>query len=383
MKQELNRKIKTLKPIIMGYYIVSCLYINFIYWYSFHFGELSYLTKEDYKIWKKAMVSMLKENCKARGHLRVTQLIKSFALSKIAVVRKTDNTNPQNPIVILCVKNDLNRIKMLVDHYRILGVERFAFMDNGSDDGTFEWLAEQPDIDLYRCCEKYQTSVKEGWINRIVSYYGFNRWVIITDSDELIVYENMEKNRIGDLIHYAENNGIRRIKGLTLDTYSEGGVFRKTDNIREEYCWIDGDSYVEKKYRAGLHEITRFVGGPRYRLMKVEISLSKYPLIFFAPGTISDNAHYQYPHDIIEGCPCLVGILHYKFIDKDLSEYEKRSQRGSGYSGGGIYYKRYLDFINESGDASFMYDRSIKFTDSCVLRSISLIRPIDFTHETT
>ena len=364
------------------YYLFSRICIKIVYWRSYHFGELSYLKKDDYLIWKTAMISMFREYCKAGRRSRAIQrVIRTFALAKIEVIKKSNNTNTRNPIVILCVKNDLNRIRMLVDHYRILGVERFAFMDNGADDGTFEWLDEQPDIDLYRCYEEYRTSVKEGWINRIVSHYGFNRWVILTDSDELMVYEDMERNPIGDLIHYAEKNGIRRIKGLTLDTFSEEGLFRKADNIQKEYCWIDSDGYFEKKERAGLYVITKFFGGPRYRLMKSEITLSKYPLLYFEPGTISESAHYQYPHDIIEDSPCLVGILHYKFLDVDLSEYEKRLQRGSGFTGG-KHYKRYLDYVNSSENSNFMYDHSIKFTDSSVLRSISLIRPIDFTHET-
>lgn len=111
------------------YYLFSRICIKIVYWRSYHFGELSYLTKEDYRVWKKAMIQMLREYCKARNRFRVIIVLITFALSKIKVVRKTDNTNPQNPIVILCIKNVLNRIKMLVDHYRTLGVERFAFID--------------------------------------------------------------------------------------------------------------------------------------------------------------------------------------------------------------------------------------------------------------
>lgn len=81
---------------------------------------------------------------------------------------------------------------MLAGRYRRLGVKGFAFLDNGSDDGTFEWLPEQEDTDLYRCFEKYRTAVEEGWINRTASYYGFDSRLILTDSDELVVYEGME-----------------------------------------------------------------------------------------------------------------------------------------------------------------------------------------------
>jgi len=56
-------------------------------------------------------------------------------------------------------------------------------------------------------------------MNRVVSYYGFHRWYILTDSDELMVYKGMESHPLEDLVNYAERHGIKRIKGLTLDTY--------------------------------------------------------------------------------------------------------------------------------------------------------------------
>ena len=120
----------------------------------------------------------LKEYCSAGYGFRIRHVIYAFANARIEVVRKTVPCSEDNPIVVLCVKNDIRRIQMLVEHYRSLGVVKFAFLDNGSEDGTFEWLLEQPDIDLYRCLERYQTNVKEGWINRIISHYGFDRWFI-------------------------------------------------------------------------------------------------------------------------------------------------------------------------------------------------------------
>ena len=103
---------------------------------------------------------MLKEFSSTGYRFSVMRTIYSFGSSKIEVVRKTSPCVRENPIIVLCIKNDLKRIQMLVDHYRSLGVEKFAFMDNGSNDGTFEWLINQPDIDLFRCYEPYQTEIK-------------------------------------------------------------------------------------------------------------------------------------------------------------------------------------------------------------------------------
>lgn len=358
------------------YYLFMMVKIPIEYNRSHKTGELRYLSDKDFVIWKKSMLRMLRTYCFYGYNSRVRQIISTFSDSEIEVIRNSDPPAADIPIVVLCEKNDLKRLQMLVKHYRTLGVQRFAFLDNGSEDGTFEWLIEQKDIDLYRCMQPYQTLVKEGWMNRVVSYYGFHRWYILTDSDELMVYKGMESHPLEDLVHYAERHGIKRIKGLTLDTYSKKRLFGKTDNIREEYRWIDTDSYLEIETLRGTKMVKRLIGGPRYRLMGSGITLSKFPLVYFEPGMVSDSAHYQFPHDCIDHCPCNVGILHFKFIDKDLDEYEKRAGKMTGFSGGGKFYRQYLDYIKKNGNKSFMYEGSAEFTDSTVIDRIRLIDPI-------
>lgn len=366
----MNKAIRRI--IFAGYYAYSVVAIPIVYNRAYKKGALKYLSKEDFEVWKSSMLAMLKEYCSAGYKFRIRRVIYTFANAGIDVVRKTEPCSKDNPIVVLCIKNDLKRVQMLVDHYRKLGVEKFAIMDNGSDDGTFEWLLDQPDIDLFRCLEPYQTHVKEGWINRIVSHYGFDRWYIVTDSDELCTYIGMENHPIRDVTALAERKGIKRIKGLTIDMYADGQLFSETDDVRRDYCWMDCNTYFEKEVRAGKTKFSAFFGGPRYRLMNSSTHLSKLPLVYWDKGTISD-AHYQYPYDGLPQYECYIGILHYKFIDTDLDVYRKRAQKNSGYFSGGLYYKQYIDYIEKTGGASFKYKDSILFNGSEALKKVSLI----------
>ena len=372
----MNRKLKSVfkRALFSCYYVYASVKIPVEYGRSHRSGELRYLSDKDFSVWKKAMLRMLKVYCLYGYNSRVRQVISTFSDARIEVIRRSDPPERNVPVVVLCVKNDLQRLQMLVGHYRALGVKKFAFLDNGSDDGTYEWLLEQPDVDLYRCLQPYQTLVKEGWINRLVSYYGFDRWYILTDSDELMVYKGMETHPLTDLVDYAEKHGMSRIKGLTLDTYSDKKLFGKADDIRSAYRWIDTDSYQEVETLRGKKIVKRLIGGPRYRLMGSSITLSKFPLVCFRPGMISDSAHYQFPHEGIDDCPCSVGILHYKFIDKDLAEYQKRADEAAGFSGGGKFYKQYIDYVDHHADSTFMYEGSTEFTSSDKLDRIALIR---------
>ena len=336
-------------------------------------GTLKYLTEEDYQIWLNAFLTMFREHCYSRYGLNSKEVITSFCHADIETIRKTECCSTHTSIVVLCVKNDLARIQMLVKHYRNIGIRKFAILDNGSTDGTFEWLVLQNDIDLYKTSDKYSSSAKEGWVNRIVSQYGFNRWYILTDSDELIKYIGIEKYDIERVIKFAEENGYVRLQALTVDMYSENSVFshQEENKIEDEYCWMDTDSYFDSPKQVGNYTLRWLTGGPRYRVMGVSTSLIKFPLIYFTPGTLSANAHFVYPYKLLVNAPCVLAILHYKFLDNDKKKYEERAKRGSGFAFGGEYYKKYLESIKTN--STFMYENSIRFDSSDSLESLPYI----------
>lgn len=374
-----------LRLFYLAYLIYVSFYLRLLYWHEYSHVRLKHLSKEDYVVWKNAMLRLMREHCSASFGLGTRLVYETFAKANIEVVRYRKFENKNNPIVVLCVKNDKLRLEMLVNHYRELGVKRFAFLDNGSTDGTYEWMQSQDDIDLFKTSDKYNCFVKEGWLNRVISYYGFERWYILTDSDELLTYIGMEKHPINDLIQYAQKHGVFRFKGLNLDVYADAPLFsiRSSDvNIKKTFCWMDSDSYTETPKKIANSTITAVTGGPRFRTMNVPCSVMKYPLVYFEKGTVSANAHYQYPYSMIERSPCVIGILHYKFLDVDKKEFERRSNFDTGVSAGraktGEYYRQYLNAANEKNDMSFMYEGSVRFDNSNSLAGISLINAIPF-----
>lgn len=348
-------------------------------------GNLRHISADDFQSWRSGMLGIVKEHCSSCFGFGTRLVYNTFAKANIDVIRCREYDNRKLPIVVLCVKDDIKRLQMLVSHYRKFGVERFAFLDNGSTDGTFEWMKSQNDIDVFKTTDQYNCLVKEGWLNRVISYYGFERWYILTDSDELFTYIGMEKHPINDLVQYAEEKGIKRFKGINIDMYADAALFSLDSSdidIERTYCWMDTDSYEELPRRIGNSVITAVTGGPRQRMMDVPCSVMKYPLVYFEKGTVSANAHYQYPYTLIEGSPFVVGILHYKFLDSDKKEFERRAQFDTGINAGnaktGVYYQQYMKVADGNSGMSFMYDGSVKYENSESLRNISLIQTIDF-----
>ena len=347
----------------IGYYYLSKINIPLSYNKAHKSGELSYLSDSDFEVWKNAMSSILRAHLEAGYNSRMNELIPAFRDSHIEILKKNNKFKKDIPIVVLCVKNDRRRIELLVDHYRAYGVSQFAFLDNGSTDGTLEWMLEQPDIDVYATSYRYSSFNKEAWINRVVSYYGFGRWFIVTDSDELPVYNGIEEHPFPELIKLLEKRGIKRVKGLTLDMYADGALFsgeHSDKSIKEKYCWADTDSYFDEDRDFGTAVLKILSGGPRYRKMNVKTSLSKYPLVYFEEGTVSENAHFQYPYEPAATAPCYFGIMHFKFLDEDKKIFKERSKAGSGFARGGGDYKNYMKLVEQNSSATFMYEGSVQ-----------------------
>ena len=376
MKQRLPSFVK--KSVYWLCYILSYPVFPILFFYAHQFGELTYLSDKDCKTWRNAMASLIRECYKAQQNHPLWKIIYTFVFSKITVIKRTNIVSENIPVVVMCVKNDLKKMQLLLSHYRRLGVEKFAILDNGSDDGTFDWLKQQKDVDLFTSFQKYQRLVKEGWINRIISYYGFDHWYILTDSDELMTFIGMEEHTLNDVINYAGKENIKRFKGLTIDMYSDGVLFEHHDNILEKYKWFDLDTYAEQETLAGNFKFRQYIGGPRGRLMKYKVILSKYPLCFFEEGTVSVSAHYQYPFDLLEPAECYMGILHYKFLGEDLAKYTEIANFGLGYWDNGNLYKLSMDYIRKQKQASFMYDQSAEYVDSYSLRKIQFIKEMKF-----
>lgn len=291
------------------------------------------------------------------------------------VIKKTyPSSIPQNEVIMICcVYNDVDRIKKVYDHHKKLGINYMVFVDNMSDDGTKEWL-QSKDIDLYEITESYHAGRKAAWIKKIQDIYGYNRWYLIVDSDELFSYVGDETHSIKELIAYAEKKGIKRLKSMLLDMYSEHKIYeneRPFDEMESEYCYFDADTYYEARDFRG--EMIR--GGPRPRLFKYiegyDNPLTKYPLIYAEKEDVWGD-HTPLPFYKNFQSPLLSVLRHYKFMQGDYEKY-KLAASSQKYYGNSIEYKSYVGIKDE---ISFFYAGSKKYDTSKSLMQIQMMHKI-------
>ena len=76
----------------------------------------------------------------------------------VALADRSAAIRPGDILAAVTVRNESVRLPFFLTHYRRLGVAHFLFVDNGSDDGSRDYLAAQPDVSLWTTAASYRLS---------------------------------------------------------------------------------------------------------------------------------------------------------------------------------------------------------------------------------
>ena len=197
---------------------------------------------------------------------------------------------PQNSqeIRLFCkLRNELARMPYFLEYYRKLGIDRFIFTDNGSTDGTTDYLLQQPDCHVLYTTDSFR-DVYVYWQNRALDLYGVDHWCLIVDADELLVYPHSEKVNIKHFCQILEQDGSDGLYTFMLDMYADGDMAKaicEPGKPLTDICpMFDRDyQFVRRTFldllqfpnRPPPFPITEVVGGPRARLFYPEQNSTK------------------------------------------------------------------------------------------------------------
>jgi len=271
-------------------------------------------------------------------------------------------------LVAMCVVRDANSyIRSFLRYYRKLGVTRFVFVDDRSEDGTRELLERSPDVDLFTSSIGY-AEAKRGrvWRDAIIELYGRNRWYLSVDADEFLVFPGSEERSIPQFIADLERGGFNRCFAPMLDLYPAGplssGAFTDDGSSWpfETSSSFDGDGYWVTRERYG----NAVRGGPRTRLFGLDMRLSKFPLIWADKATDYRRGSIHGPGPCIRNfIPIAAVLLHYRFSASSVHEFRKIVEVG-GHIEGGSHYKAILNSPQFSESFSLAYEGSLTFIGS-------------------
>ena len=275
--------------------------------------------------------------------------------------RNTSQVEQYNPICLCMVRNDKERMRLFLQHYRKFGITHFAIVDNDSTDGTRELLASQPDVDLFLMKQPFSGVHKNAALNRLLARYGEGRWYLVVDSDELLCYHGMEQYPLPEMVLRAEMLGHETLRGYMVDMYAEHTDLSRTlcaEDIERTCCLYDTDSYE-------LWDIplsNSVWGGPRQRALENKQLLMKTPLFRHTRQNFIASCHYLWPAPT--SAPYVFAMRHYKLIGaQDVANYRERVKHKTMLAGSMEYYNYHLDSHQPSAP-DFHYDRTAQWEDN-------------------
>lgn len=264
-----------------------------------------------------------------------------------AVSDRTDAIRQHDILLCCCLRNERVRLPYLLDYYRRLGVHHFLFVDNDSDDGSREWLAEQPDVSVWTTKASYKRA-RYGldWQNWLLRRHGHGHWCVTVDADEFLVYPFCDTRPLRALTDWLEASSVRAFAAMILDMYPKGPLdaqpYREGQDPFEIACWFDSGNYTVKR-NPGLGNLW-IQGGPRARAFfpdrpKEAPALNKIPLVrWHRSYAYVSSTHMILPrglnlaYDAWGGEKASGCLLHAKFLDTLGAKAEEELQRGQHFA---------------------------------------------------
>lgn len=224
---------------------------------------------------------------------------------------------PEDAIPVLAVlRDEIKRLPAFLDHYRQLGATHFLFVDNGSSDGSPEFLSKQPDVMLFHAKEGMEQSLFGiRWLNDLIDRFAPAHWCVSADLDEHLVFRDSDRGRdLHSLIADMTNNGHEMLRAFMLDMYPERSLDMtgpdSPEDLRDKHRYFNNDYVALGRIEAPY---ATAVGGIRARIGRVPIhpDLTKTPLFFTGTGIRHNcTTHIMSPGSV---APEGAVFLHYKF----------------------------------------------------------------------
>lgn len=281
-------------------------------------------------------------------------------------------------VPLFCVeRNEMLRLPYFLAHYRALGVTRFFFVDNNSDDGALAFLSSQPDCYVFLEAGSFAKSgYGIAWLQQLIKRYVLpNQWYLVIDADEFLIYPDCEIKKLPTLIDYMNTQGFEVMPSYVLDMYPADIdtqlAIKSGDNLLEKSPYFYNCYFFENQVECPYY---RAKGGIFYYFGHT-IPINVTPLLKKGKNCIEllGSRHLTTPAQVSDITSV---VQHYKFIgdfEKKAIDEGKRKEHHSG----GAAYNIYANIIQSVKNAGIHYadlDKSTRYQDSHQLIELGLMR---------
>lgn len=250
------------------------------------------------------------------------------------------------------VRNERVRLPYFLEYYRKLGVEQFLMIDNGSTDGTGDYLQAQPDVSVWSTPHSYAGSAfGVDWLNWLQRRHAHRHWCLTVDVDEFFVYPFCDTRPLRALTDWLDAGSIRSFGAMLLDMYPKGPIgqqtYREGQDPFEIAAWFDSGNYLIE--RNPLFGNLWIQGGVRARKFFANApeqapALNKIPLVKWHRDYVYvSSTHMLLPrglnltYDARGGEKTTGVLLHAKFLNLFVDRAAEEATRGEHYDAGREY----------------------------------------------
>ena len=253
-------------------------------------------------------------------------------------------------LVFATLRNERVRLPYFLKYYREMGINHFLVVDNGSDDGSTEYLVAQGDVSVWASAASYKRSrFGADWMNWLQSRHGHGHWTLTVDVDEFLIYPFCDTRPIRALTDWLDASSIRSFGAMLIDMYPKGALdaqpYTEGDDPLAIASWFDSGNYTISKNQ--LFGNLWIQGGPRMRMFFADAperapALNKIPLVRWDRDYAwVSSTHMLLPRGLNQifdewggekasGC-----LLHAKFLDtfavKSAEELERRQHYANSH----------------------------------------------------
>lgn len=281
-----------------------------------------------------------------------------------SVVNRTAKIGADDVLAFSTLRNERKRLPYFLSYYRKLGIKHFIVVDNDSDDGSREYLAEQPDVSVWTTKKSYKRArFGVDWLNWLQRKYAHGHWALVVDVDEFFIYPFCDTRPINALTDWLDASSIKSFGAMLVDMYPRGPIdgvpYREGQDPFEIANWFDsGNYFIRKNGRYGNLWIQ---GGPRARAFfpdnpERSPALNKIPLVKWDRSyAFVSSTHMLLPRGLnlvydewggekASGC-----LLHAKFLDtfteKAVEELHRKQHYANSHE-----YRAYNDRLEAHTD---------------------------------
>jgi len=276
-------------------------------------------------------------------------------------------------------RNERLRLPAFLRHYRHLGVNQFFIVDNDSSDGTTEYLADQPDVHLFRAAGRF-SEARGGtdWLNALLREFGVGSWCVTVDIDELLFYPGSEHVPLQALTEHLDRGGHEALACLLLDCYPAGPLsacdYQPGDDLIAAAPYFDSEGYARVPTELCPGVFMR--GGMRERIFFPELNarppcLTKVPLVRWdEQSEYLSSTHFVSRKAVASDTGVL---LHFKFLG-DFHHRAVQEAKRAEYFDGGSEYRRYAEKLNQNPALILACDASARFEGTKQLVRLGLMQ---------